>query len=952
MKKYLLILTLLLFSGGLFSQTAPTLYYRFENSLSPTIGSGAIAPTSGSTYQFGANGPVGSYLNLDALSSGTVTGGTVNTTNGLTVQFLFKAGRNYARTRNNVVFAISGAQISFQYPRIFFTTDPASGASYEMAVALDKPGVLSWDYLFDNNWHHLAFVRSTTGDIKIFIDGQNPSQLRATTTAGNLTAGGAFALGSGTSYVRNHNYIDEVAIYGTALDSLQIYQNYTEFLNGDPYTTANAGAVPAYETITLELDTMEFVSGTVLPTVGNNTDCSTCPSPLAQLQKFPAPRYRYAFREDTRRLFNWGGMDYLGDRGSLAENSTSVARAVAVNYNLATKWNYYLTAATNVSADTDYSTNPTARFASAFAKQANDNPTIPASAITFRIQTPTGGSQPMLQRTNLAATNYFQDGSGNFLDINGNVTGVQNNKVWRPIANSADYIADGDEVRTRMQSLINAMPNRPTNRKLDLINENGEIYPLISAGLLDKDPEVKTARLSLNLNPQAFIGRKIKEFENTSYRNRFMSMPGLANTKYTYYAMQGKVNQSGTTDFGWDWAETRDMNSTMVNGQYFSTPDFYVRWPSNWKDWQSAWHGLRWAQESRTTELSMGDSLFSPFVAAGWSNSEEENVRPGQWLGFLKTLVMYGADFFYTGYFNINSPQTNPRNWVWQMAMPAYAQATMTHIGGFLKHGKLMTSDVPVSYVEQYNGFGRPSYLQYSGHPHKLVLTRQVKQESTGQMIDRYAIMGTIQPYSNYANSTPSVDTVTIALAGQNLTFEIRRQGSTYIYDKTDAANPVFYQVDKWHESSHPSRWDREFWIEAECTDNGITNKVIKTDNTVNNLNGDYTSYTTHARPASSTGSLIYYFHPVDTNATYYVWVRVKKTSTSNPTLKININGQNSKGVSITDTNFQWYSVARNGTRLAYTNLNANRDHRLRIYGTTDVAIDQIYITPDINATP
>ena len=51
---------------------------------------------------------------------------------------------------------------------------------------------------------------------------------------------------------------------------------------------------------------------------------------------------------------------------------------------------------------------------------------------------------------------------------------------------------------------------------------------------------------------------------------------------------------------------------------------------------------------------------------------EELNTRPAQWLGFLKLLAATGAEYFYTGFFNLHPAFPDPRNWVWQGAAPAY----------------------------------------------------------------------------------------------------------------------------------------------------------------------------------------------------------------------------------------------------------------------------------------
>ena len=54
----------------------------------------------------------------------------------------------------------------------------------------------------------------------------------------------------------------------------------------------------------------------------------------------------------------------------------------------------------------------------------------------------------------------------------------------------------------------------------------------------------------------------------------------------------------------------------------------------------------------RPSEINAKDEIFSPFVAAGWKSAVERNMRPGQWLGFLKILTCLGAEYVETGFFS------------------------------------------------------------------------------------------------------------------------------------------------------------------------------------------------------------------------------------------------------------------------------------------------------------
>jgi hypothetical protein len=72
------------------------------------------------------------------------------------------------------------------------------------------------------------------------------------------------------------------------------------------------------------------------------------------------------------------------------------------------------------------------------------------------------------------------------------------------------------------------------------------------------------------------------------------------------------------------------------------------------------------------------------------------NMRPAQWLGFLKIMTALGAEYVETGYFAplvYNAKWKNvqlPQNYVWQAAAPAYAQATLSLWSDLLFNGHLV----------------------------------------------------------------------------------------------------------------------------------------------------------------------------------------------------------------------------------------------------------------------
>lgn len=76
----------------------------------------------------------------------------------------------------------------------------------------------------------------------------------------------------------------------------------------------------------------------------------------------------------------------------------------------------------------------------------------------------------------------------------------------------------------------------------------------------------------------------------------------------------------------------------------------------SWDVSHGSWHSIDWLQQILPSQIATGDTVWSPFVAAGWSEQEELNTRPAQWLGFLKLLTVTGAEYFYGGFFSLHPP--------------------------------------------------------------------------------------------------------------------------------------------------------------------------------------------------------------------------------------------------------------------------------------------------------
>lgn len=526
--------------------------------------------------------------------------------------------------------------------------------------------------------------------------------------------------------------------------------------------------------------------------------------PITQLQNFPAPRYKAGHT----LMKNYNVMDpiYFGDyKQPGVSDNTAVDRSVAIQAVLCKDYNYYF----NVNWFNNF-------YSQSCVNYCNAHPEVKIAAMTLRAQSGT-----KLWDQNFPNNHYLQNSSGQFMGWGGEIV-THPYKVWRPVATYInDYAVDGDVIRNAWTPSVANL-----NRNVDIVNEDGEVYPLLDAYPMDQDPVVNAARLQTGLPQREFLARMVRQNDN-AYRNKFM-VGKFAGAIFTEYRLDGHR--------GWQfpWSEARFINSP-IRGQYYATSDLYVRWANNWKDWVSAWHGLRWVSESRHYELLSGDRLFSPFVAAGWSSNPEDDVRPAQWLGLMKVMSMYGTEFFYTSYFTESLPANNPRGYAWQAVIPPYSQAISSRYDDILLNGSLLPGDMINN--QHADEWGTPTpipmYQFSTGKTNYVVIVR--KKDG----VNKYAITGTIQNSSNQIGSAPLEDWCQIILNGEALKFKIRRHGSTYIYDKS-VTPPVFYQLDGWHQYEHPWYWSKDFEIEAENFD--ASAGIIKTYNAAA---PDYRTYQT-----------------------------------------------------------------------------------------------------------
>ncbi|MGV3765572.1 MAG: LamG-like jellyroll fold domain-containing protein [Chitinophagaceae bacterium] len=686
--------------------------------------------------------------------------------------------------------------LSLQYPTLGFGSAVKSGNSFKrdfFAIALNGAGVSSYNHLSDGNWHHFVFVYDIEkGEKQVWVDGQLPGSFVRKGTPGErlyidpfdgFKAGGA---------------IDELAFFNKALNGKEINTLYKKV------AALNKGV--AVEQLVQQknnpgsYDLLEFAPGYPIYTV-QATD---------QLRHFPVPR----FRKDVslKRNVSWMDISYLHRElpgpGGAGFGKESPLKAIAISELLAAKWNYYLDIPTvrNLPASGKRLYGDVSTVPGALVKFANEHPEYPVSTILIQAQNSPvyagfESAKPYVLSQQLPANHYFRNERGQPIVMNG--------KKWLSPLMPFDLIKrDGVTATILLDQLQHALV-----QPIALVNENGEVFGHAwKEELLKADPLVWRDYKKTGLNRFVYSARFQYKLDST-YRAEVLKNRS-ASTRFSFY------NVSAMNAGYWpDYAARRDVNR-WDHKTVYATPDLYPATPENWDRAKGPFNGYGPVAEGRVQEMKLGDNSFSPFVSAGWGK-EEDNLRPAQWLGLLKAMVMLGADFFYTGYFNITGANgkwpngagpNDPRGYAYQAAMPAYAQALLSWGPEFFASGTLLNPATKENKQQPFRFKGRTAS--------ELILVRKLDA-------NRFLVFGSIQPTSNLYGNAPLVANTSIVLEGRTIRFQIRRQGSVYVFSRNAAGTWVFYQLDGWHQYEHPYYWTRNWTQEAELSTKAIGSAIV-----------------------------------------------------------------------------------------------------------------------------
>lgn len=924
------------------AQVNPQVYYTFDlaNPLAPTVGTTNLNPTG--AYTVNSGGQVGKYISVNRAVNQALIGQSVPVSTGVTIEFLWKASDGWDENRDPILFWHGNMAARFAYPNILFYTTSSSGND-DFAINLQSVGPASWSY-YKKGWHHFAFVYNASSGFKaLYIDGTCPAGFSKNVAGGTITGSSwQIQLGTNQSFQSGQFNYDEVAVYNQAISANQAYSDYRNTVGGLHYAF-QVLTPPSPPAVTAGLDSLDYPVGY---TIGQTTNYNSVSTQLTQLKNYMRPRYPIGHVAPPN--FNWMAIDYMSGYYQPSVTQRMVNDTAAeMSLELCKNWNYYFLVNPN-SNSTSYTDTNT--IEGKLVAVSNRNREYKTSIISFWVQQNpsrygyTANGEYMTWQ-NCPANNFIRNSSGSFIGPNSAVSATK----YRSPASPLDSIKlDASTYRRNFSALAAVMTDT-----LNLINDNDEILTLFDSVPLRLDPAIVSAMGTAGFG-------NMRQYAAFGYANMFKvlkdsvrtKIAAFANVGFTMYNVDGWDGSISPIPYWrWNFSQYRKCNEDPYFGNC-ATFDFYPRYPWNWRFHSGAWRGLQPWIESKNVETVAGAKYSTPFVGAGWNVNEEQNMRPGQWLGLLKILAMQGARSFYSGYFNEassyvppNPPPANPKGYIWQAALPVYAQASCEWLMDNGYNDTLLNGDVP-------NNYQFPTCYGYRFYSGSEEIWTVIRKKNSGQ---QYAIATAYVPSTNMTGGTPLTDTAVFTLNSKSISVETRRQGSVYGLDLAkDTA--VIIQYDDWHNYSHPTRWGNDLYVQAEHYGKYVSRaKDVRTipyqpsSGSTFNFVGT-TTYLTYIDSASYSRDTLSYQLNLPASGTYYLWVRMRSyngTASGFSARMDNLGAFTQNNV--IDTAWKWYRISITPDTMKWTSLSAGF-HTLKLIATSArTEIDKFLVTPNTN---
>ena len=785
---------------------------------------------------------------------------------------------------------------------------------------LNKIGRMSNHYLKDGNWHHLVVSFTIkTGEIQLYIDGESPPEFKRVVGTKPLIATVAqpayfffsnFGIGTGF-----HGDLDEVALYDRVLDPAWIYQHYQDaMVNQTHYQmcVVPLPEVPCYhDQVTDGLDSLNYPPGYPIVDI----------EPAAMLAQYPAPRYKAGVELD-RNFPDFGSFNRAFYGTSPGKKMKKFYR------DLATYWNYSLPAAavwehpcdpplgyttpmqellaepemldiprslkllTRYMGSQDYPTglpDPWVVLSVPGGNPLDCTPTVPCTnqpACEFKDDE---GLLPFSHTSALPDDYYYNDGAGGFTYSYGSTSGCDpqpagkkqlsltpNDPTLLPAQFDADLAVD------QVNSILAAMGTYdPAAAHIEYLTDEGEMAPgpaLINCAtgvnctsFCDADMQAQYMASGFTSTEDFIASQKDLWVKTLTDPARNLIAAQNASLSYDPPIFHQYNIQGGRTSWFTGYPEYRNINM-QLNGSSHPTPYFYPQSPVAWAlEGDPKNSGMNEIAIGRIREMDdHDDHYFAPYVSPGihspsvYIGHSNGIVRPGTYLGLLKLLEGYGADYFHAFVQSSMKPgevsdagNIGGNHLTWKIAMPSYAQGVLSYANRLFLNSENVPGQTtfPASASSRYT-FTTQRFGEY-------VL---IREHNTS---DKQLIFAASPSMSNWEGGYVPDNITEIDVPGAGpLRFKIRQQGSIYYHQPS---LDLFYPLDFWHENKDPYFWCKEnIWFEAEVEDKKSPGITKVTEQAPGAGTGDYVNARTYVtNPGGGVKSTFYNFvyrqgHPTD----------------------------------------------------------------------------------------
>lgn len=997
MKRALLLPCFTLVLLSLSAQT-PKAYYQFDatDPGNDTTANNNVLTGFSLTGNAGAiqsaGGVVGDYLLMDSVFAQIETQDSLNPVATITpadsmyisIEFLIKLNDTFAKAQPITWDERFAMRLTDHYWWAEFTM--AGNPKPRNAVFdLDGANQKDFSYYQDGEWHHIAITfDSKSGDIKLYIDGVSPAGFtKEMKTAGPLALGSLLQFRLGDTTWHHRGCIDEIAIYNSLLVPKMVYRHYLDaIVNNSHYQFLNP-TDPAVDTLQIP----EFV--TVLENDFNPLDYAegypnVTLTPPNLLKSYPGARFLpnhglpkiYPFFGDWYNI--QGSTDYhdgklmqremvkhynymlsLGDEGAYrASNFYSDTLSMGYQFSqlalesdfngephfLRTDWEHNKTYGIDCNGNTiTFGDKPGSIYL--YRQDLDDCDTT----ADYYITTDLPGYPKMTKRDYLGPLTPLDP-----LKLDGAV-------VRSAVVNLYDYLGDANlNGVTSTKAYVNAISENgeaPTIKwspqliyDSKIVNDKLVNYPTIG---WDKYEAMKKRKMS-NAYSDVFTNYIDSNNVNSSvFQTHFLN----DKVELQWYKVAGLKPQIAEYD---SFKTVQKTNSSYRRTSQYVTP----QQPKWWRAGLGWVNGTHRHSQARSVEITKGDKLARAFVNPGYyinktyaNYSNTDVIRPGQWLSLLKHVGCLGSDtytnFMYYAEDDDSLTDEWEGNWrTWEIVLPSYSQAITSRADDFLYNGDLKAGSGPgfptgpTKFAFQTTG----SYLDYV----------TVRQSATNS--DKYLIVGSRQKLNNGASHGIGKKITGIKLDGDSLKFEIRTQGSVYTYNKSNA---TFIQLDGWHENKEPSRWCKDYEIEAELANvfSPTTYIDIETEKPSGAATGDFSEFTTFTSLNQLNAQVAPYYMEYsvlirdEEQDTLWPWflARHEGLKSTNDTVGLTLGSTTSTGMDwppdtlfevIQSLSWTWYRlIDANGNKISLDDLPVGGEFTFRLYSLNHFAeMDKILL--------